>query len=477
MKVRGFNKMPDIKKYLNKANTLVIVLALAAILILVNIIADRLPLKFDMTVEKIFSLSDQTRKVLKDLKQEVNIVAFYQEGKEDATVKALLEEYVKASKGRIRVDYIDAEKNPIAAKRFDVKNEGVFNENIVFESGGNVKQVKSIDIYSLNNAYGKSFSGEQQFTGAILYVTSPKLTKIYFLEGHQETSLSEDLFKLRSKAESEACTVEGLNLVKTGSVPKDADVIAVASPKRDISGAEKEMLQKYLTEGGRAIFMFDVMGADTQLTNFGELLKNYGVGIRKNFVVEEDKNSYYSNNNMYLVPNYTSHNIVKSLKDEDLAIIFPYSMNLEILKTEDKNLIIEPLLQSSKRSWSRYELTDATPTKTDKDVAGPANIALVVERDNTDDRYKNTKLVVTGNAKFIENNMLDVQGNIDLFMNTVNWVQDKKEAISIRSKMMNSNQMMVRGAGYIVLMVISVAVIPMVAFGTGLFIWLRRRHA
>lgn len=464
----------SVNSKLNKLLTLVI---LIIVLIFANILSERIPWKYDMTFEKIFSLSEQTHKVLDNLDQEVNITAFYQEGKEDATVKALLGEYVKHSEGNIVVQFADADTNPLLAKKYDRDNKGLFNETIVFESEETVKKVTGSDIYSLNDAYGKAFSGEQQFTGAILYVTSPDLSKFYFLEGHQETNPEESLFKLKSKIESEAGTVESLNLIKSGGVPEDADVLVVVSPKRDLGIDEKTMLKNYLAEGGKALFLFDVLGPDTELTNFMELMKFYGIGIKNNFIVEEDDYCFYSGNKMFLVPYYESHSIVESLSSQNMAIIFPYTLRLEKLETDDRNLILEPILTTSEVSWARYNVTDGAPSKTNNDVSGPCVVAYAATRDNTDDRFGDTRIIVTGNARFIENSMLDIQGNVDLFMNSVNWVQGKKEAISIRPKMMNSNRMIVRGAGYIVLLIVSVLVIPMTAFGTGLIIWLRRRHA
>ncbi len=472
-----FREKEEKKGLLTKLNSLIIIPILIATLIVANLIADRLPWKYDMTADKVFTLSEQTRKLVDSLDKNISITAFYLEGEEDPNVRALLDEYIKAGGGRIRVEYEDAERNPIAAKRLDPNNEGIFNDSIVFECDGRIKKVSKSDIFSLNSAYGKTFSGEQQFTGAILYITSSKLTNIYFLEGHQETDLNSELFKLKNKIESEACTTQSLNLIKSGGVPDDADVLVITSPKRDLSADEEAMLKQYLFQGGRMILMLDVIGDEIKLDKFGELLSHYGIGITNNFVVEEDQNYYYSNNNMYLVPDYTDQSIVKNMKAENLAIIFPYSLNLELLQTDDKNLIIEPVLRSSERSWSRYNIMDATPTMTADDVKGPANLALVVERDNSDDRQKNTKIFVAGNAKFVDNNMLEIQGNVDLFMNAVNWVQDKEEAISIRPKMLNTNQMMVKGPTFIVLLVLSILIIPLLAFAAGLLIWLRRRNA
>jgi ABC-type uncharacterized transport system involved in gliding motility auxiliary subunit len=465
------------KALFTRFNSVILALLVISILIAVNILADGLPWKFDMTVDKVFTLSDQTRNILHELDKSINITAFYQEGQEDATVMALLEEYAKASEGRVKVTCTDAERNPILARKFDVDKEGIFNESILFECGGIIKKVNSSDIYTLNNAYGKSFSGEQKFTGAILYVSSPKLTKVRFLEGHQETNLEEDLFKLKGKIESEACEVESLNLVKAGGVPDDTDVLVAVSPKRDLSDPEKTMLQQYLARGGRMVLLLDVFGTETKLDHFAELAKFYGVRIAGNFVVEEDSDYFYNNNNMYLVPDYPDQSIVESLKAQSMAVIFPYSLHLEILKTEDRNLIVEPLLQTSPKSWIRYDVMDDTPAKTDRDLAGPANLAVAVERDNSDDRQKNTKLVIMGNAKFVENNMLDVQGNIDLFVNSINWVQDKKEALAIRPKLINSNQMMVRGSLFTVLLIVSIVLLPLSVFGAGFVLWLRRRYA
>jgi ABC-2 type transport system permease protein len=462
---------------MKKINTAFVIIMLIAVLVIVNILADKLPWKYDMTVEKIFSLSGQTKNVIQNLKKTVNIIAFYQDGKEDATVKALLEEYKKLGKDKLNIEYVDAEKNPVTAKRYDTKNEGLFNDSIVFESEGNIKKLTSSDIYSLNNAYGKSFSGEQQFTGALIYVTSPELSRIYFLEGHQETNLDSDLLKLKDTVESEANVASSLNLLKVKAIPEDADVIVAVSPKRDLSAGEKLKLQDYLAKGGKAIFLFDVLTVDTNLTNFIELMKIYGLDVRNNFVVEENRDGFYSDNKMYISPYYTDQSIVGDLASESLAVIFPYSLNLGIINNGDKNLTIEPVLQTSDKSWIRYDIMDPSPTRTGRDIAGPANVAVAVTRDNSDDRNGETRLVAAGNAKFVENSMLDIQGNIDLFMNMVNWTENKTDSLSLRPKMMNSNQMIVTGAGYIIMMAVSIVIIPFAAFGAGLLVWLRRRNS
>jgi ABC-type uncharacterized transport system involved in gliding motility auxiliary subunit len=461
--------------FFNKINSIVMMVTLAGILVLVNIIAEKLPWAYDMTAEKIYTLSDQTQKVINQLNRQITMIAFYQEGMEDPTIKSLLEEYRKAGKGKIGLEYIDAEKNPAAAKKYDLNNESISNGSIIIVCDGKAKKISQFEMFT-SNAYGRTFSGEQQFTGAIIHLTAQKFSKVDFLEGHQEMNPNKDLSTLKGRIESEASVVESLNLLKSNSVLKNVDIMVIASPKRDINVAEMANLQKFLEKGGRAIFMFDVLGPSTQLPNFNNLLKVYGITIKNNFVAEENSESFYANRKNYLVPEYTEQRIVSKLKSENLAVFFPYAGNIDILKEVDPTVTVEPLLRSTSKSWIRYHVTDTHANKTDSDQSGPAILAVAITKDNSELKYPKTKIIVIYNARFAMDEMIDVQGNYDFIMNTFSWVQDKEESIAIRPKMMGANLMFVKGAQSVILMIVSIIVIPMVAFGTGLLVWLRRRH-
>ncbi len=466
------------KTFIKKLNSAFIILAVIAILFLINILADMLPWSYDMTAEKIFTLSEQTTNVLSRLDSEINIVAFFEEGSEDQTVKVLLDEYRKFGNGFVKVEYVDADKNPAAVKKYDENDEGISNGSVVFESGGRIKKIKKSDIYLLNDfAYGKTFNGEQQFTGAIIYVTSRDLPKVYFLEGHKEPDVNVDLSSLKARLEGEAHVVETLNILKTGSVPEDADAIIVVSPQKDLNDNEKELLKDYLFSGGRIIILFDIIGQSEQLPNFNSILQNYGVQYTNNFVVEEDSNSFFANNKMFLVPYYNiQQSIVEKLNTDRLFVLLPFSCHLEIMNEVDRTVTVETLLMTSDQSWIRYNVEDATPAKTDKDIAGPATLAVAISKDNTDLRYDKTKIVVVGNAMFVDNEYIDTQGNFNFLMNALNWVEERDDSISIRPKSINTNTMFVKGELYIVIMAISVLIIPLIAFVAGLVVWLRRRH-
>jgi ABC-type uncharacterized transport system involved in gliding motility auxiliary subunit len=141
----------------------------------------------------------------------------------------------------------------------------------------------------------------------------------------------------------------------------------------------------------------------------------------------------------------------------------------------DRTVTVETLLATSAQSWIRYNVNDATPTKTDEDIAGPATLAVAITKDNTDLRCDETKIVTVGNAVFVDNEYIDTQGNFNFLMNALNWVEDREDSIAIGPKM-NTNTMFIKGDLYIIVMAVSVLVIPMIAFMAGLIVWIKRRH-
>lgn len=445
------------------------------ILVIANLIIAKIPWTYDMTVTKIYTLSDQTQKVLAGLKQKITVVLFAPEGKTDRMIRTLLEEYQKAGHGMIELMTIDAEKNPALAKKYDQNNQGIANGNIVFECDGKVKKINPFELVTPSE-YGSVFNGEQYFTGAIISLTALKFQKVYFLEGHRELGMSENFSKFTGRIESEAHIALPLNLLKTNEMPDDAEVIVVAAPKRDLTQTELMALYHFFKKGGRGIFLFDILSAETHLPNFAHLLRDYGISIRNNFVVEEDSESFYANNKLQLVPEYASHNIVTKLKSENLYVFLPYAGNIQILKDRDASVMIEPLLQSTSKSWIRYQVKDTRPNQTALDQSGPANLAVAVTKDNGELKYRETKLVIVYNAKFAMDEMLDIQGNYDFMMNALSWVEDKPDSLALRPKMLDTNRMYVKGPQYVLLMMIAVLLIPSFAFGAGLVVWLRRRH-
>src|SRR5918993_5397975 len=137
-----------------------------AILIGINYLAARRNKRWDLTAAKQFTLSEQTRKVLQGLERPVLIRVFDRtEGFE--RFRERLDEYKYAS-DKVTVEYIDVDRRPAEAQRFEVQQLGT----VAFEYDGRVERVTS--------------DGEQELTNGLIKVIQGRQTKVYFVQGHGE---------------------------------------------------------------------------------------------------------------------------------------------------------------------------------------------------------------------------------------------------------------------------------------------------
>ncbi|NLO82174.1 MAG: GldG family protein [Clostridiales bacterium] len=448
-----------------------------AIVIVINLVVDQINWKADLTQNQMFSLSEQTYKVLDNLEQDIKIIGLYETGKEERVVTEIIDRYLARSK-RITYTTIDPERYPQLVAKYEKDGQSLSTGSLIVESGDRYKIINRYDLvnYSFSNTSGQfqaqSLAAEQRLTGAILYVTAEDLPVVYLLEGHGEDSLPYDITK---QLEIENFTTESLNLLTEDAVPEDAHSVIIFSPKRDLTKDEEEKLRKYMENQGRAIFIMQYL--NQELPNFQSLLKSYGVTIDRSVVIEGD-NSMHAGNPLYLVPELGSHSIVSPLKSGQMYMLVPGAQSIQILDVKKRSLKIEPLLVTSENSWAKVNMESATLEKEEGDLEGPFNIAVAI----TDEIYegnekKETKLVVVGNAEFLSYNLVSqVPGNANFLLNSLNWLQDREENISIRPKSLTVPRLNIKASQQLILAGVVIILIPLAILASGLIVWLRRRH-
>ena len=448
-----------------------------SIAIIINLVVDQINWKLDLTQNQMFSLSDQTYKVLDNLKQDIKIIGLYETGKEDRVITEIIDRYQTRSK-RVTFTTIDPERYPQLVAKYEKDGTSLTTGSLIVESGDRYKIINRYDLvnYSFSNAYNQpqaqSLAVEQRLTGAILYVTAEELPVIYMLEGHGEDSLAYDIIK---QLEIENFTTENLNLMTQDEVPEDAHALVIFSPKRDLTKEEEEKLRKYLENEGRAIFIMKYLGEE--LPNFQALLKSYGVTIDRSMVVEGD-NNMHAGNPLYLVPKLESHTILSPLKTSQMYMLVPGAQSIQILDVKKRSLKIEPLLVTSENSWAKTNMESTTIEKEEGDLEGPFNIAVAITDEvYEDNKKKETKLVVVGNADFLSYNLISqVPGNANFLLNSLNWIQDREESISIRPKSLTVPRLNINASQQLILAGVVIILIPLIILASGFIVWLRRRH-
>ncbi len=439
------------------------------ILLVANLIVDKLDFKYDMTKNKLYSLSDQSYKVMDKLSKDINIIIFCKQGSEDQGIAEIINKYPDKSK-KITLKYIDPSTNPQVAKKYSSTESAIANGSIVVESGSKFKVINESELYNTTQDQTtgetsvQSLAVEQKITGAIMYVVSNTNSVIYNLQGHKEQALSTEVSQGLS---NQNFTVKTINLLTDDWKPASGDMILVSSPSVDITKEELTKLKAFFSKGGHGIFLVDVQ--KVKLPNLNELMGTFGIQIEQSIILEGDAANYYQQP-VYLIPKMNTHAIIDPMVSANLPILFPVAQPINQLKVKKASLKIEPLLTTSEKAWGKKDINSTTTEKEAGDLDGPFDVAVAI----TDTQETNSaKVVVFSSSGFVN---VAGGGNLDLFMNSINWVQDLKENISVTPKDLTTQPLEITKAQTLGISALVVIVIPAIVLIAGVAVWLRRRH-
>lgn len=436
------------------ANTAVVTIAVLAILVVANFLGYKHKSRIDVTTEKVNSVSDQTRKIVTGLQKDVRVIKF--DESDDPALRDLMVEYRSLS-GRISYERIDPQEKLDAAKQYNVTRMG----EVVVASGERIERPEE--------------AGEQQLTNAILKVTRDELKTICFVEGHGEKKLSSmegDGYGIIDKAlKNENYLTKTINLVAEKEVPSDCDVLVLAGPKQSLFPGEAATIGKYLDRGGKAFLLIDPEPADPQIA---DVLKAWNIELGTNVVLDFSGPGRFfgASPAMPLVLNYGSHAITKDF--DGTMTFFPFARSVESGGSSRPEISTTELLKTSDGSWAETELRANEEPKLDegKDKKGPITIGVAASK-SVDDN--DARLVIIGDSDFAMNGNFQVQRNGDLFLNTVNWLAQDEELISIRPKTKADRRVTMTASQQNFLFWLTILLMPGTAIGSGLYIWWNRR--
>lgn len=433
--------------------------------------------RLDLTEHRIFTLSRETEDVLEkagEREETIRIAAIYPEGREEAMVVSLLNEYEKASQW-VLTEYIDAEKNPAGLASYDLGDvQAVYNGTLIVECGGRTRLVRSQELFG-SDMGSSLFYGEREITGAIRYVTADELPVVYFLAGHGELAVQGNLTQAVAELRRNAYDVRQLVILQEG-IPEDASILVMASPEQDLNQEEQARIHSFLADGGKLLLLLEpVMTSNEAGLPFTEdIVREYGIDISNNYVVEEDSRYHLAGESLYLIPRFGAHDITAHIGEAQKMAVLPTVRGLGQVETDETKVITSILLLSSDKAWARNDMTIGNANRTGADIPGP--LALGFASQKQEGNGVASKVVVIGDSDFAADGNYSVQANGNLFMSSVDWLQGDRESGSLAGKVINSYSMPVRGDVFIKLACICCLVLPLIAFGTAVYIWRVRRN-
>ena len=457
-------------------NTLVMILAFSAIVILLAYISFQNPHRIDMTATRQFTLSPQTHKVLSELDEKVEATGYFSPS--DITqqaVKRTVDDFLHEFSRRNRnfsYEFIDPDLKPSKARRDGVTQY----PTIVFKAVDSDKNPYRFTPAFFENSAGQATFNvsEQDLVSSLLIVTGTEQKTLYFTTGHGERNLTDTEEQsagygfARRGLIGENYKICSVNLRQIATIPTTttgpncgevaAAVLIVAGPHTPFLKDEREIVQEYLLAGGRTLFLVDTHSN----SSLSQILQKWGVSIIPGAIVDLG-NSLAGDPRSPLVrrSQYNQeHPITIPLDDtffsETAGILDTLERSPEGLppNPDEQNINLNLLAESSvfscitdnKDQIDCYDLDD---------IPGPHAIAVTIEAlapvgspvvnpyTSDPDGIHITSIVVFGDSDFASNKFYYAFSNGDFFINAVDWLAQRYDLISIRPKPQAFRQLIV----------------------------------
>jgi ABC-type uncharacterized transport system involved in gliding motility auxiliary subunit len=268
--------------------------------------------------------------------------------------------------------------------------------------------------------------------------------------------------------------------------------VVIAGPKTDYLPTETDALRAYLDKGGKCLFLIDPPEkADSPpLTNLVALVKDWGIEIGTNFVVDASGigQLFGTDASVPVAASYPQHPITDRFS---VLTAFPLARSVTPIAGGAGGRTAQTIVETSAKSWAETDLKqvlaggEVTQDAAKGDRPGPISIAAAVSAPVTAATAQNpadpdapkpeSRVVVVGDSDFAANYVLGFQGNRDLFMNMVSWLAQQENLIAIRPTEPEDRRVTLTADQQRRIMLLTLVLIPLAIIGAGVYSWWRRR--
>jgi ABC-type uncharacterized transport system involved in gliding motility auxiliary subunit len=469
-------------------NSAVLILVVVAILAAVNYIAYRRPLTKDLTKGQRHSLSDQTKKLVGGLKEDIRIL-YFQRKADLAGGDARVKQYQGLSP-HVKTEFVDPFEKPARAREYDAAGPYPI---IVVERGTRRERAAS--------------DSEQDLTNALIKVTREGQKTICFAEGEGERDLDDGgdagFTGAREALTRSQYATKKVMLARERAVPADCAVLVLGGPQTDPLPQVIDAVRGYVSGGGKALVLSEPP-LKNATPNLDALLAGWNLEPGKDVVVDVSGMGqiFGAGELTPMVADYPFHEITRGFR---VMTAFHEARSLQAAATPSApGVIAQNLVQTSDASWAEMDLSLKGPVKPDEqDKKGPIALGAVVtvpvltppspepspsttaspdpgaspaaESPDPAPPTREGRVVAIGDADFASNALLGFQGNRDFFLNTVAWLAQDADLISIRAREPDDQRMFLTEVQQQTVAFVALLLLPGLFVGLGVWSWWKRR--
>ncbi len=432
-----------------------------AILVMLNFLGTRYHRRIDMSVEGVNSLTPQSIEVVKTLDGQVTIDAFVEGGRDPVLVE-LFDAY-RYHTDRMEFSFVDPQVRPELAQQAGISQVPTLR----IRKGERTALVTAVD--------------EESVTNGIRRVMSAAIKTVYFIEGHGEPAIDDEMsaggFGLFAQAlENQNYDVKTLFLPEHPDVPADAAVVVAVATDKPYLPHEVTSLERYLKRGGRLLVLLEPrLGSDLV-----ELLSRWGVTVGNDVVLDQQMR-LFEGVTLGLEPvvsTYGPHPAVASLKDRTL---FSLARTVRPADPRPTGIQVVPIASTGRSSWAEADVArvfeKGEADLGDGDLEGPVSLGVAVSayvKDIGGEGDAELEMIVFGDASFVTNKYWRQLFNDALTLSAVAWLVGQHELVSISPRAVRASRAYLTEAQALTVFYLSVLVAPELILLCGIAVWWRR---
>ncbi|MBM4251199.1 MAG: hypothetical protein FJ146_04460 [Deltaproteobacteria bacterium] len=446
----------------------------------------------DLSRDKLNTLSDQSVKVVQQIKDTGDYVAvkvFTTDEKVATDLRDTLNLY-QAKGAVLKIEFIDPRSNPTAvlAAKITDPNTAIFTYK---------GQEKRLTAFS-----------EEKVTNALVSVLKNKTKKVYFTKGHGEGALkgsdATGFGQIAAELEGNKDNVEELSLLETAKIPEDADLVVIPGPKYEFKEEETRILEDYLKQGGALLVMTDAL---VPVSSLNKLLEKFGLKYQDDLLIlaPNDIRAQMIGQNNAIVSEFDEFSPISKdfSRMSQVQLVFRNTRSLEELKENVNKFKVEMVGKTSKdmiRVKNVKSASDLENLTEDRWETGSFPVIAVstgkaqapaLATASSDDKAtktdaakgegapktKETRIVATGSVDFAANQGAQLAEHRDMFLNMTNFLLQDEDFISIRPKDPTKSTIQLTSAKSQLVLLFLAFIYPFVFLGGGTLAWLKRRRA
>ena len=441
----------------------------------------------DLTQEKLYTLTDESKERVKDIDKDVHI---YFVGYTDDNADVALAKQYKDANQRIVVEAVDADSRPDLVEKYGIQDTG--SSGIIVECGDRSKVLTASDLVTYDTTTYETISiAEEKLTSAIVSVTTDNIPKVYFLEGYSDFTLDYNLYYLNVYLQNEITEVDTLNILSTGNVPDDCDTLVITSPTQDFNDMAKTAIIDYINRGGNILWLNAAMAVSMDLPNVNEVLALYGVNPFDVGVIREtDSSRMLANSPDLVIPNLGYSKITEDIYSDGVIFASPTKININEDGLEDLNVVETDLATTSEGAYFRTNFNNSSAAAAEGEETGSFLVGAELEKTITEaDEEAGTSavtstLIIYGENYFISDYPLTQESqysaiqvssyNKDLVLNSLAYLSDREEDITARKSTGTVTYTATEQQDTIVRIIIFT--VPVIIILVGLIVWQKRRR-